>query len=82
MLQCFNYQFPFLFIQFHLVITKDFVRENSWPELVPQLKAVIENSNLISGAGYSQWNTLNALTVLQAVTRPFQVCYGICLCYF
>ncbi|XP_020101763.1 uncharacterized protein LOC109719467 isoform X2 [Ananas comosus] len=57
---------------FRLVISKDFVKENSWPELVPELKLVIQNSNLISQSEHSQWNTVNALTVLQTIIRPFQ----------
>ncbi|XP_073009559.1 uncharacterized protein [Typha latifolia] len=54
-----------------LIIVKDFVKENSWPELVPQLKLVIQHSNFISQSD-SQWNTINALTVLQTIIRPFQ----------
>ncbi|KAJ3681318.1 hypothetical protein LUZ60_015807 [Juncus effusus] len=57
---------------FRLVIVKDFVEENSWPELIPQLKAVIQNSNLISQGKNCQWSTINALQVLQAIVRPFQ----------
>ena len=52
-----------------------FVKENSWPELVPELASVIQNSNLISGAANCEWNTINALTVLQALIRPFQVLF-------
>lgn len=51
------------------------MKENSWPELVPELKLVIQNSNLISQSEHSQWNTVNALTVLQTIIRPFQVCF-------
>ncbi|KAJ3687433.1 hypothetical protein LUZ61_016597 [Rhynchospora tenuis] len=57
---------------FHLVISKEFVTENSWPQLIPHLKSVIQNSNLISPPGHSHWKTINALTLLQALTRPFQ----------
>ncbi|KAG1326119.1 putative importin beta-like SAD2 [Cocos nucifera] len=57
---------------FRLIVGKDFVKENSWPELVPELKSVIQNSNLICPSASSQWNTINALTVLQTVIRPFQ----------
>lgn len=57
---------------FRLIVAKDFVKENSWPELVPELKSVIQSSNLISQSVSSQWNTLNALTVLQTIIRPYQ----------
>nr|XP_019702618.1 importin beta-like SAD2 isoform X2 [Elaeis guineensis] len=57
---------------FRLIVGKDFVKENSWPELVPELKSVIQSSNLICPSASSQWNTINALTVLQTVIRPFQ----------
>ncbi|XP_038975739.1 importin beta-like SAD2 isoform X2 [Phoenix dactylifera] len=57
---------------FHLIVAKDFVKEDSWPELVPELKSVIQNSNLICPSASSQWNTINALTVLKTVIRPFQ----------
>lgn len=59
--------------QFRQVIEKDFVKENLWPELVPQLKQVIHSSNIISPGQHPEWNTINALTVLQSVVRPFQV---------
>nr|AAX96578.1 expressed protein [Oryza sativa Japonica Group]ABA95456.1 Importin-beta N-terminal domain containing protein, expressed [Oryza sativa Japonica Group] len=57
---------------FRQVIEKDFVKENLWPELVPQLKQVIQSSNIISPGQHPEWNTINALTVLQSVVRPFQ----------
>ena len=59
--------------QFRQVIEKDFVKENFWPELVPQLKLVIQSSNMISPGQHPEWNTINAFTVLQSVVRPFQV---------
>ncbi|XP_058076603.1 uncharacterized protein LOC131225158 isoform X2 [Magnolia sinica] len=57
---------------FRVIIVADFVKENSWPELVPELRSVIQNSDLISGSANFQWKTINALTVLQAIIRPFQ----------
>lgn len=59
--------------QFRQVVEKDFVKDNLWPELIPQLKLVIQSSNLISPGQHPEWNTINALTVLQSVVRPFQV---------
>ncbi|ONM52728.1 ARM repeat superfamily protein [Zea mays] len=58
---------------FRQVVEKDFVKDNLWPELIPQLKLVIQSSNLISPGQHPEWNTINALTVLQSVVRPFQV---------
>lgn len=58
--------------QFRVIVVAEFVKQNWWPELVPDLRAALENSNLISGAN-SQWNTINALRVLHALVRPFQV---------
>lgn len=60
--------------QFRQVVEKDFVKDNLWPELIPQLKLVIQSSNLISPGHHPEWNTINALKVLQSVVRPFQVC--------
>ncbi|KAL5204923.1 hypothetical protein ABZP36_009794 [Zizania latifolia] len=57
---------------FRQVIEKDFVKENLWPELVPQLKQVIQGSSIISPGQHPEWDTINALTVLQSVLRPFQ----------
>ncbi|KAK9136588.1 hypothetical protein Sjap_007182 [Stephania japonica] len=62
----------YAYLQFRIVISNEFVKENSWPELVPELQSVIQHSNLSSEGSNSQWNTVNALTVLQAITRPFQ----------
>lgn len=55
---------------------KDFVKENSWPQLVPQLKLVIQSSDAISPGQHPEWKTINALTVLQAILRPFQVYFN------
>ncbi|RZC88230.1 hypothetical protein C5167_016031 [Papaver somniferum] len=57
---------------FRLIVVNEFIKENSWPELVPELRSVIQNSNLVNEGGNSQWSTINALTVLQAIIRPFQ----------
>nr|CAB3490591.1 unnamed protein product [Digitaria exilis] len=57
---------------FRQVVEKDFVKDNLWPELIPQLKLVIQSSNLISPGHHPEWNTINALKVLQSVVRPFQ----------
>lgn len=57
---------------FHLVIVNDFVRENTWPELVPSLRTAIQNSNLVNATSSLQWKTLNALIALQTIIKPFQ----------
>ncbi|XP_047330532.1 importin beta-like SAD2 homolog isoform X2 [Impatiens glandulifera] len=57
---------------FRITVMTEFVKDNSWPELVPQLRSVIENSDLISTNGSCEWRTINALVVLQALLRPFQ----------
>ncbi|PIA60816.1 hypothetical protein AQUCO_00300385v1 [Aquilegia coerulea] len=57
---------------FRYIIVKEFVKENSWPELVPELRSVIQNSNYVNESSHSQWKTINALTVLQSVLRPYQ----------
>ncbi|XP_062182615.1 uncharacterized protein LOC133886794 [Phragmites australis] len=57
---------------FRQVVEKDFVKDNLWPELIPQLKLVIKSSNLISPGQHPEWNTINALTVLQYIVRSFQ----------
>ncbi|XP_030507161.2 importin beta-like SAD2 homolog [Cannabis sativa] len=57
---------------FHIVVSADVVKQNSWPELVPDLRSAIQNSTLITNSAESNWNTINALTVLHALLRPFQ----------
>ncbi|KAL2534882.1 ARM repeat superfamily protein [Abeliophyllum distichum] len=57
---------------FRAIVAVEFVKSNSWPELVPELRSVIENSDLICNSGKSQWNTINALTVLHSLIRPFR----------
>ncbi|CAH9120422.1 unnamed protein product [Cuscuta epithymum] len=57
---------------FHSIIAIEFVNKSSWPELVPELRFVIQNSNLISDNGNLEWKTINSLTVLQSLIRPFQ----------
>ncbi|KAK1293431.1 hypothetical protein QJS10_CPB17g00921 [Acorus calamus] len=54
------------------IVVADFVKENSWPELVPELKSVIQNSNLMRNGSNAQWKTINALTILQTTVKPFQ----------
>ncbi|CAM0874180.1 unnamed protein product [Alopecurus aequalis] len=57
---------------FRQVVEKDFAKENSWPQLVPQLKLVIQSSDAISPGHHPEWKTINALTLLQSIVRPFQ----------
>ncbi|KAL9352190.1 hypothetical protein Peur_054870 [Populus x canadensis] len=57
---------------FRIIIAAEFVKQNNWPELVPELWSAIQNSNLISTGANCEWKTINALTVLQALVRPFQ----------
>nr|XP_023883800.1 uncharacterized protein LOC111996099 isoform X2 [Quercus suber] len=57
---------------FRIIVVAEFVKQNSWPELVPDLLSAIQNSNLISNGADWRWNTINALTVLHALLRPFQ----------
>ncbi|GMY28006.1 importin beta-like SAD2 homolog isoform X1 [Fagus crenata] len=57
---------------FRIIVVAEFVKQNSWPELVPDLLSAIQNSNLISNGADCKWNTINALTVLHALLRPFQ----------
>lgn len=59
--------------QFRIIVSADVVKHNSWPQLVPDLRSAIQNSNLINNGAHSQWNTINALTILHALLRPFQV---------
>ncbi|XP_057992891.1 uncharacterized protein LOC110632928 isoform X2 [Hevea brasiliensis] len=57
---------------FRIIVVAEFVEQNCWPELVPELRSAIWNSNLINNGTSCEWNTINALTVLQALIRPFQ----------
>lgn len=57
---------------FRIVITVDFVKENTWPELIPELRTVVENSNLVSQSAHSQWDAINVLTIIHTIIRPFQ----------
>ncbi|KAJ8623513.1 hypothetical protein MRB53_032042 [Persea americana] len=57
---------------FRIIVVAGFVKENSWPELVHELRSIIENSDLISKGANFQWKTINALTILQTIIKPFQ----------
>uniref|UniRef100_A0A2P2KMN0 Importin N-terminal domain-containing protein n=2 Tax=Rhizophora mucronata TaxID=61149 RepID=A0A2P2KMN0_RHIMU len=57
---------------FRTIAVAEFVEQNSWPELVPYLQSAIQNSSLINDGSNREWDTINALTVLQALIRPFQ----------
>lgn len=55
-----------------MIAVAEFVKENLWPDLVPNLRSAIQNSNLVDNFN-SKWNTINALIILHALLRPFQV---------
>ncbi|KAE8724211.1 methyltransferase-like protein 21D-like [Hibiscus syriacus] len=57
---------------FRIVVIAEFVKQNSWPELVPELRSAIQSSNVISNGANIEWSTINTLTVLHALVRPFQ----------
>lgn len=57
---------------FRPIVDAEFVKQSLWPELVPELRSVIQDSDLVNKSGISTWKTINALTVLQSVIRPFQ----------
>ncbi|XP_057871628.2 uncharacterized protein LOC131078011 isoform X2 [Cryptomeria japonica] len=57
---------------YSLIIANDFVRENTWPDLVTALRTAVQSSNLVNGATGLQWKTVNALIVLQTTIKPFQ----------
>lgn len=62
-----------MLVQFRPIVDAEFVKHNLWPELVPELRSVIQDSDLVNSNGNSTWKTINALIVLQSVIRPFQV---------
>ncbi|XP_048129256.1 importin beta-like SAD2 isoform X3 [Rhodamnia argentea] len=57
---------------FKFVAEVEFVKQYSWPELVPELRLAIQNSDQISNNSNCKWRTVNALTILHALIRPFQ----------
>lgn len=57
---------------FRIIVVAEFVKQNSWPELVPDLRSAIQSSNVISNGASSELSTINTLTVLHALVRPFQ----------
>ncbi|GMH18258.1 hypothetical protein Nepgr_020099 [Nepenthes gracilis] len=57
---------------FRIIVDAEFVKQNAWPEVVPELQYAIQRSNVISGDANSEWRTVNALTLLQAMVRNFQ----------
>lgn len=57
---------------FRAIVATECVKENSWPELVPDLRVIISKSDLLDKSGNSEWKTINALTILQSLIRPFQ----------
>lgn len=62
-----------MFWQFHSIVTNEFVKHNSWPELVSDLCSAIQNSSLFNNGAECPWNAINALSVLCTTCRPFQV---------
>ncbi|XP_038874632.1 importin beta-like SAD2 homolog isoform X2 [Benincasa hispida] len=57
---------------FHSIVINEFVKQNSWPELVSDLCSAIQNSNLFNNGAECQWNAINTLSVLCTTCRPFQ----------
>ncbi|KAI3687067.1 hypothetical protein L1987_80758 [Smallanthus sonchifolius] len=57
---------------FRPIVDVHFVKHDLWHELVPELRLVIQDSDLVNKSGNSRWKTINALTLLQSVVRPFQ----------
>ncbi|XP_024986626.1 importin beta-like SAD2 [Cynara cardunculus var. scolymus] len=57
---------------FRPIVDAEFVKHNMWHELVPELRSVIQDSDLVNKSGNSRWKAINGLTVLQSVIRPFQ----------
>lgn len=60
-------------LQFRLVVASDFAKKMTWPELVPALKAAIQNSDLVINTGTSELKTLNVMMGLQTIIKPYQV---------
>lgn len=59
--------------QFRVIVGVEFVKQNSWPELVHELQSAIQSSYLISKDANSGCTTVNGLMVLHALIKPFQV---------
>ncbi|XP_059280861.1 importin beta-like SAD2 homolog isoform X2 [Lycium ferocissimum] len=57
---------------FRSIVAVEFVKKDAWPELVPELRSVIQRSDLIDKNPNSEWKTINALTILHSLIRPFQ----------
>ncbi|XP_060197509.1 uncharacterized protein LOC132626607 isoform X2 [Lycium barbarum] len=57
---------------FRSIVAVEFVKKDAWPELVPELRSVIQRSDLIDKNPNSKWKTINALTILHSLIRPFQ----------
>ncbi|XP_071937700.1 uncharacterized protein [Coffea arabica] len=58
--------------QFRPIVAVEFVKNDSWPQLVPELREVIQDSDLVTRNAGSQWKTVHALTVFHSIIRPFQ----------
>ncbi|CDO98714.1 unnamed protein product [Coffea canephora] len=57
---------------FRPIVAVEFVKNDSWPQLVPELREVIQDSDLVTRNVGSQWKTVHALTVFHSIIRPFQ----------
>ncbi|KAK9004295.1 hypothetical protein V6N11_002097 [Hibiscus sabdariffa] len=64
-------QFPLALLSIAAIVA-EFAKQNSWPVLVPELRYAIQSNNAVSNGANSEWSTINALTVLHALVRPFQ----------
>lgn len=54
------------YLRLMFVVVKHFVKDNLWPKLVPELKSVVMSSDIVGMTMHSQWNTINALLLLQS----------------
>ncbi|GAV71639.1 hypothetical protein CFOL_v3_15129 [Cephalotus follicularis] len=57
---------------FRMIVVAKFVKQNHWPELVPELRSAIQKSNLVNVGTNCEWSTVNTLVVLHSLVRPFQ----------
>eukprot|EP00250_Pteridium_aquilinum_P033256 c5372_g1_i1 orf=217-3513(+) len=56
---------------FRFILDNDFVRTNTWPELVPAMKTALQ-TNLLNKAGSLEVRAYNVLVALQAMVKPFR----------
>ena len=57
---------------FRIIVTEDVTRAKCWPDLLPDLCAAMQESNLMNGKSRSPIKTANALVAVHVLLKPYK----------